>query len=103
MPGSVAHVKQLKERFIADSKAVTFEEHEIADINIIGSLLKLYLRELPDSLFPKRLHDSFSEAAKISDPEGQRQAFLVAFAHTPDCHLASIRYLFGHLTKIMAS
>lgn len=34
-----------------------FEQHELYDINIIGSMLKAWLRELPDELFPKEAQD----------------------------------------------
>lgn len=34
-----------------------FEEHDLYDINIIGSMLKAWLRELPDELFPKEAQD----------------------------------------------
>lgn len=34
-----------------------FEEDDLYDINIIGSMLKAWLRELPDELFPKEAQD----------------------------------------------
>ena len=34
-----------------------FEENDLYDINIIGSMLKAWLRELPDELFPKEAQD----------------------------------------------
>jgi len=34
-----------------------FEEDELYDINIIGSMLKAWLRELPDELFPKEAQE----------------------------------------------
>lgn len=34
-----------------------FEEDSLYDINIIGSMLKAWLRELPDELFPKEAQD----------------------------------------------
>ena len=34
-----------------------FEEEDLYDINIIGSMLKAWLRELPDELFPKEAQE----------------------------------------------
>lgn len=34
-----------------------FEEPDLYDINIVGSMLKAWLRELPDELFPKEAQD----------------------------------------------
>jgi hypothetical protein len=34
-----------------------FEEQDLYDINIVGSMLKAWLRELPDELFPKEAQD----------------------------------------------
>jgi hypothetical protein len=34
-----------------------FEENDLYDINIIGSMLKAWLRELPDELFPKEAQE----------------------------------------------
>ena len=37
-----------------------FEEEDLYDINIVGSMLKAWLRELPDELFPKEAQDRIS-------------------------------------------
>ena len=40
-----------------------FEQADLYDINIIGSMLKAWLRELPDELFPKASQDRVSREA----------------------------------------
>lgn len=40
-----------------DGDVNLFEDNDLYDINIIGSMLKAWLRELPDELFPKEAQD----------------------------------------------
>lgn len=40
-----------------------FEQDDLYDINIIGSMLKAWLRELPDELFPKTSQDRIAREA----------------------------------------
>lgn len=44
-------------QFAAELDVDLFEQHDLYDINIIGSMLKAWLRELPDELFPKAAQD----------------------------------------------
>lgn len=51
-------------RSFADSRVEydvnLFEQNDLYDINIVGSMLKAWLRELPDELFPKDAQDRVS-------------------------------------------
>lgn len=44
-----------------------FEQEDLYDINIIGSMLKAWLRELPDELFPKASQDKVAKECKDND------------------------------------
>jgi hypothetical protein len=44
-----------------------FEQEDLYDINIIGSMLKAWLRELPDELFPKESQDRISRECPNSE------------------------------------
>ncbi|KAH7417374.1 Rho GTPase activation protein [Cadophora sp. MPI-SDFR-AT-0126] len=57
-----------KGRFFADRSIIEFdidlfEQDDLYDINIIGSMLKAWLRELPDELFPKTSQDRIAREA----------------------------------------
>ena len=41
-------------------------------MNVISSLLKLFLRNLPDSLVTSELYPKFIDTSKIEDPERRR-------------------------------
>ncbi|KAJ6446237.1 rho GTPase activator [Purpureocillium lavendulum] len=53
VPGSGPQIKKWQRKFDEQYDVNLFEEDELYDINIIGSMLKAWLRELPDELFPK--------------------------------------------------
>ncbi|KAH8737551.1 hypothetical protein BGZ61DRAFT_338380 [Ilyonectria robusta] len=57
VPGSGPQIKKWQRKFDEQYDVNLFEEHELYDINIIGSMLKAWLRELPDELFPKAAQD----------------------------------------------
>ncbi|KAK2019885.1 RhoGAP domain-containing protein [Colletotrichum eremochloae] len=53
VPGSGPQIKKWQRRFDEEYDVNLFEQPDLYDINIIGSMLKAWLRELPDELFPK--------------------------------------------------
>ncbi|KJZ80583.1 hypothetical protein HIM_00433 [Hirsutella minnesotensis 3608] len=60
VPGSGPQVKKWQRKFDEQYDVNLFEEEGLYDINIIGSMLKAWLRELPDELFPKEAQDRIS-------------------------------------------
>ncbi|KHN96336.1 RhoGAP domain containing protein [Metarhizium album ARSEF 1941] len=57
VPGSGAQIKKWQRKFDEKYDVNLFEDDDLYDINIIGSMLKAWLRELPDELFPKAAQD----------------------------------------------
>ncbi|OTA06818.1 hypothetical protein A9Z42_0076030 [Trichoderma parareesei] len=53
VPGSGPQVKKWQRKFDEQYDVNLFEQNDLYDINIVGSMLKAWLRELPDELFPK--------------------------------------------------
>ncbi|KAF2090818.1 Rho GTPase activation protein [Saccharata proteae CBS 121410] len=53
VPGSGKDVKYWQMRFDKELDINLFDEPDLYDINIIGSMFKAWLRELPDEIFPK--------------------------------------------------
>lgn len=52
--------KETNADMMADHDVNLFEAEDLYDINIIGSMLKAWLRELPDELFPKAAQERVS-------------------------------------------
>ncbi|KAL8800570.1 MAG: hypothetical protein Q9182_005081 [Xanthomendoza sp. 2 TL-2023] len=53
VPGSGTKIKYYQERFDRELDINLFDESELYDINIIGSLFKAWLRDLPSEILPK--------------------------------------------------
>ncbi|KAL3417954.1 RhoGAP domain-containing protein [Phlyctema vagabunda] len=53
VPGSGPQIKKWQRRFDEELDIDLFAQDDLYDINIIGSMLKAWMRELPDELFPK--------------------------------------------------
>ncbi|KAI8947481.1 hypothetical protein F4801DRAFT_509056 [Xylaria longipes] len=60
VPGSGPQIKKWQRRFDEEYDVDLFAQDDLYDINIIGSMLKAWLRELPDELFPKEAQDRIS-------------------------------------------
>ncbi|KAJ5825990.1 hypothetical protein N7474_003128 [Penicillium riverlandense] len=61
VPGSGREVKHWQRRFDSELDIDLFDVPDLYDINIIGSMFKAWLRELPDELFPKATQDMIAE------------------------------------------
>ncbi|KAF2665985.1 hypothetical protein BT63DRAFT_416413 [Microthyrium microscopicum] len=70
LSGSNVTIKGLRERFQVEGD-VNLLEGEYYDIHAVASLLKLYLRELPNSILTRDLHMEFLELNKIKDPQNK--------------------------------
>ncbi|KAH6606554.1 hypothetical protein Trco_005707 [Trichoderma cornu-damae] len=57
VPGSGPQVKKWQRKFDEQYDVNLFEQNDLYDINIVGSMLKAWLRELPDELFPKEAQE----------------------------------------------
>ena len=55
VPGIVSQIEEMREQFIDEDKDPLFgneEQKKTYDIHAVGSLLKQYLRDLPEPVFP---------------------------------------------------
>ncbi|GAP87325.1 hypothetical protein SAMD00023353_2700880 [Rosellinia necatrix] len=60
VPGSGPQIKKWQRKFDEEGDVDLFNQTDLYDINIIGSMLKAWLRELPDELFPKEAQERIS-------------------------------------------
>ncbi|CAG7554513.1 unnamed protein product [Fusarium equiseti] len=67
VPGSGPQIKKWQRKFDEQYDVNLFNERDLYDINIIGSMLKAWLRELPDELFPKAAQDRISKECAGSE------------------------------------
>ncbi|KAJ4197780.1 hypothetical protein NW767_000975 [Fusarium falciforme] len=67
VPGSGPQIKKWQRKFDERYDVNLFDERDLYDINIIGSMLKAWLRELPDELFPKAAQDRIARECAGSE------------------------------------
>ncbi|XP_074029769.1 rho GTPase-activating protein 44 isoform X2 [Leptinotarsa decemlineata] len=95
--GSTSKVKRLKASI--DSGCLSDLIPEYRDVHTLASLLKLYLRELPEPLLTFHLHKDWIEAAQM--PENRRlQVVKELIARLPQENQDNLSCLFQFLSKL---
>ncbi|KAH6648619.1 Rho GTPase activation protein [Truncatella angustata] len=67
VPGSGPQIKKWQRKFDEQGDVDLFAQEDLYDINIIGSMLKAWLRELPDELFPKEAQERIARECAGAD------------------------------------
>ncbi|KAJ7583131.1 Rho GTPase activation protein [Mycena floridula] len=99
--GTSTKVQALKQRLDKDLDAVDLDTPEwSSDINNVASVLKLWFRELPDSLLTVALHQGFIDAAKIENERLRHIRLHERVNDLPDANYSTLKYFFGHLYRI---
>ncbi|TFK52005.1 RhoGAP-domain-containing protein [Heliocybe sulcata] len=100
--GTVTKVNKLKEKLDKDLDSVNLDAEEwSSDINNVTSVLKLWLRELPDPLLTQDLHQGFIDAAKIENDRLRHIRLHERVNELPDANYAALKYFMGHLHRIV--
>ncbi|KAB8336816.1 hypothetical protein FH972_021125 [Carpinus fangiana] len=100
LSGSNTVVKGLKEKFNAEGD-VKLVEGPYYDIHAIASLLKLYLRELPESILTRELHLDFLRVLETEDKQSRIAAFNVLVHRLPEANLELLATLSRFLIDIV--
>lgn len=91
-------VTELKLRFNeAAGSAVDLSEYSTV---CIASVLKKFLRELPDPVIPVQWYDRFLEAARIRNDEQSAGALRALVKELPQHHGSTLRHLMAHLCRV---
>ncbi|XP_078385280.1 protein FAM13A [Cetorhinus maximus] len=95
--GNVRVVERLKQTYDAGAKPNLVRE---ADVCSVASLLKLFLRELPDSLIVSRLHSQFMQL--YQDHSGNQEELQWLLRQLPDVNHSLLKFLCHFLTQVAA-
>lgn len=101
--GSAVRKKTLRDAFEANSHAVDLSVDHVPDINVITSVLKDYLRELPEPLFTKGLFDMLVDGFSVclpDDPEGNAKLMFSILDCLPKANRCTVLYLMDHLKLV---
>lgn len=94
---------QCKLRFLMSIQGVINEENEKwKDVNVMSSLLKDFLRKLPDSLITAKMYKTFIETNRIDGSRERLIALRNLLRKLPDTNYETLKYLAIHLRKVAA-
>lgn len=100
--GTMSKVTRLKEKLDKDLEATNLDADEwSSDISNVTSVLKLWLRDLPEPLLTMQLHQGFLDAAKIENDRLRHIRLHERVNDLPDANYATLKYFMGHLHKIV--
>eukprot|EP01119_Soliformovum_irregulare_P020229 TRINITY_DN6519_c0_g1_i1.p1 TRINITY_DN6519_c0_g1~~TRINITY_DN6519_c0_g1_i1.p1 ORF type:complete len:626 (+),score=172.26 TRINITY_DN6519_c0_g1_i1:122-1999(+) len=98
MSGSAAEIAALKKQY-DDGEEPIFGA--IQDPHVVCGLLKLYLRELPDPLFPYSLYDVFIGVQAYLDKNAQTKYYKVLMQECPKENQVVLKRLFQFMKNIV--
>ncbi|KAJ7765400.1 Rho GTPase activation protein [Mycena maculata] len=101
LSGTVTKVATLRQRLDKDLESVDLDAQEwSSDINNVASVMKMWLRELPDPLLTFELQQGFIDAAKIENDRLRHIRLHERVNELPDANYATLKYFLGHLHRI---
>ncbi|TRM65399.1 Rho GTPase activation protein [Schizophyllum amplum] len=101
LSGTTSKVQNLRQRLDKDLDSVDLDSQEwSSDINNVASVIKQWLRELPDPLLTYSLRQGFVEAARIENDRLRHIRLHERVNDLPDANYATLKYIMGHLHRI---
>jgi len=70
------------------------------DVHTVGSLLKKFLKELPDPLIPDSMHQLFLDCVRMRDEAIRLSTLKELVLRLPTAHYHTLRYLIRHLVTV---
>ncbi|ETI28294.1 hypothetical protein G647_00743 [Cladophialophora carrionii CBS 160.54] len=98
--GSANNIMELRQKFDHDANSVDLRTRGADDIASVTTLLKHFLRDLPDPLLTAAQYREFIQAAKLDDAVQRRDAIHALVNALPDPNYATLRLLTIHLHKV---
>ncbi|KAL8190885.1 UNVERIFIED_CONTAM: hypothetical protein K2H54_065161 [Gekko kuhli] len=100
LSGVTSNIQKLRQEFASDQCPDLTREVYLQDIHCVGSLCKLYFRELPNPLLTYELYKKFTEAVSSFPEEEQLVQIQNAIQELPPSHYRTLEYLIKHLTHL---
>ncbi|XP_075558631.1 uncharacterized protein LOC142590420 [Dermacentor variabilis] len=96
--GSASKIKKLKSAFNAGFADMSEFER---DPHTVASVLKLYLRELPEPLMTFALYEEWMKAASVPDASARLQALWQVVNNLPQANHDNLRYVVKFLARLV--
>ncbi|KAM4047205.1 rho GTPase-activating protein 31 [Anomaloglossus baeobatrachus] len=100
LSGVTSNIQKLRQEFVSEQCPDLTREVYLQDIHCVGSLCKLYFRELPNPLLTYQLYSKFTDAVSCSVEGDQLSQIQNVIHELPPSHYRTLEYLSRHLTHI---
>ncbi|KAJ7996266.1 hypothetical protein DPEC_G00235310 [Dallia pectoralis] len=100
LSGVTSNIQRLRQEFCSESFPDLTKEVYLQDIHCVGSLCKLYFRELPNPLLTYELYKKFTEAASVPEDQARLQHIQGVIRELPLPHFRTLEYLTKHLAYL---
>ncbi|XP_015197168.2 rho GTPase-activating protein 31 isoform X1 [Lepisosteus oculatus] len=100
LSGITSNIQRLRQEFGSDQSPDLTREVYLQDIHCVGSLCKLYFRELPNPLLTYDLYKKFTDAVAAKDEQEQLACIQNVIKELPASHYRTLEYLVKHLTHL---
>lgn len=102
IPGNTAAITNLNELINRNGMddEQTLNDPKWEDVNVVSSLLKLFIRSLPEPILPNELYNYFIEADKKSDHNQRFQELKILLGKLPQHNYETLKHLIAHLNRV---
>lgn len=101
MPGNNASISALVDEINRNYDDVPLEDPRWNDLHVVSSLLKSYLRRLPDSLVTNALYPCFLKADRLDDPRQRMRELRRLVRELPPHNYHTLRHVVEHLRRVV--
>uniref|UniRef100_A0A336LRB7 CSON012022 protein n=1 Tax=Culicoides sonorensis TaxID=179676 RepID=A0A336LRB7_CULSO len=98
--GFADEIEQIKDNLDKEGAAADLSEKTVSNINVVASILKMYLRLLPIPLITYQSYTPLIEASNKATPGEQIESTKKALKTLPQLHYKCLKYMIIHLNKV---
>lgn len=99
IPGNTANISALTELVNRGFDETCLADHRWNDVNVVSSLLKAFLRQLPEPLIPDEMYPAFISADKKRGATRMRD-LKTCLGNLPAFNYHTMQHLMRHLHKV---
>uniref|UniRef100_H3BCI0 Rho GTPase activating protein 32 n=1 Tax=Latimeria chalumnae TaxID=7897 RepID=H3BCI0_LATCH len=100
LSGIASNIQKLRHEFDSEQIPDLTKDIYLQDIHCVGSLCKLYFRELPNPLLTYQLYEKFSDAVSASSDEERLVKIHDVIQQLPPPHYRTLEFLMRHLAYL---
>ncbi|XP_066155664.1 rho GTPase-activating protein 23 isoform X15 [Euwallacea fornicatus] len=100
VPGNNASMTALSEEINRNFDEVPLDDPRWNDLHVVSSLLKAFLRKMPESLVTSALYSHFIKADKIEDPKLRLEELRRLVRNLPKHNYHTLKHVIRHLKRV---